>query len=144
MTEKRFNVFDVDGTIFFEDHKEGSYHIGEIGNVDVNCLNDIADRLNELAEENKDKKAMIEFLSTENTQIMNELKTRTQIQHQLEEENEQLKQENYELHKRLGDFEQFEEHIKERTSKTSVNDIIGLVKTDEPTNSVELKKELYK
>lgn len=54
MTEnKRFNVFDVDGTIFLEDHKEGSYHIGEIGNVDVNCLNDIADRLNELAEENE-------------------------------------------------------------------------------------------
>ena len=53
MTEnKRFNVFDVDGTIFLEDHKEGSYHIGEIGNVDVNCLNDIADRLNGLAEEN--------------------------------------------------------------------------------------------
>jgi hypothetical protein len=52
MTGKRFNVFDVDGTIFLEDHKEGSYHIGEIGNVDVNCLNDIADRLNELAEEN--------------------------------------------------------------------------------------------
>ena len=35
-------------------------------------------------------------------------------------ENEQLKKENYELHKRLGDFEQFEEHIKERTSKTFV------------------------
>ena len=48
MTEKQFNVFDVDGTIFLEDHKKGSYHIGEIGNVDVNCLNDIADRLNEL------------------------------------------------------------------------------------------------
>lgn len=56
MTEKRFNVFDVDGTIFLEDHKEGSYHIGEIGNVDVNCLNDIADRLNELAEENEELK----------------------------------------------------------------------------------------
>ena len=54
MTEnKRFNVFDVDGTIFLEDHKEGSYHIGEIGNVDVNCLNDIADRLNELSDENE-------------------------------------------------------------------------------------------
>lgn len=54
MTEnKRFNVFDVDGTIFLEDHKEGSYYIGEIGNVDVNCLNDIAGRLNELAEENR-------------------------------------------------------------------------------------------
>lgn len=54
MTEKRFNVFDIDGTIFLEDHKEGSYHIGEIGNVDVNCLNDIADRLNKLAEEKKE------------------------------------------------------------------------------------------
>ena len=63
---------------------------------------------------------------------------------ELAEENEQLKKENYELHKRLGDFEPFEEYMKERTSKTSVNDIIGLVKTDETTNSVELKKELYK
>ena len=55
---------------------------------------------------------------------------------------EKLKKENYELHKRLGDFERFEEHIKERTSKTSINDIIGLVKTDELTDIVELKKEL--
>lgn len=59
-------------------------------------------------------------------------------------ENEQLKKENYELHKRLGDFEAFERYMKERTSKTSLEDIIGIVKTDEPTNSVELKKELYK
>ena len=57
-------------------------------------------------------------------------------------ENEQLKKENYELHKRLGDFEPFEDHIKEITSKTSVNDTIGLVKTDEPTDIVELEKEL--
>ena len=28
--------------------------------------------------------------------------------------------------------------------KTTVNDIIGLVKTEERTDSVELKKELYK
>ena len=59
---------------------------------------------------------------------------------ELSDENEQLKKENYELHKRLGDFEPFEEHIKERTLKTSVNDIIGLVKTDEPTDIVELKR----
>ena len=26
---------------------------------------------------------------------------------------------------------------------TKLKDIIGLVKTDEPTNSVELKKEIY-
>ena len=50
------------------------------------------------------------------------------------DENEQLKKENYELHKRLGDFEPFEEHKKERTSKTSVNYIVGLVKTDESTD----------
>lgn len=59
---------------------------------------------------------------------------------ELSEENEQLKKENYELHKRLGDFEPFEEHIKEKTSKTSVNDIVGLIKTDEPTDIVELKR----
>jgi len=62
----------------------------------------------------------------------------------LYKENEQLKKENYELHKRLGDFEPFERYMKEITSKTSLEDIIGIVKTDEPTNSVELKKELYK
>ena len=56
-------------------------------------------------------------------------------------ENEQLKKENYELHKRLGDFEPFEEHMKERTSKTSVNYIVGLVKTDESTDIVELKRD---
>ena len=63
---------------------------------------------------------------------------------ELNDENEQLKKENYELHKRLGDFEPFERYMKEITSKTSLEDIIGIVKTDEPTNSVELKKELYK
>ena len=58
----------------------------------------------------------------------------------LNDENEQLKKENYELHKRLGDFEPFEEHMKERTSNTSVNYIVGLVKTDESTDIVELKR----
>ena len=58
----------------------------------------------------------------------------------LQDENEELKKENYELHKRLGDFEPFEDHIKEITSKTSVNDIIGLVKIDEPIDIVELKR----
>ena len=43
---------------------------------------------------------------------------------ELHNENEQLKKENYKLHKRLGDFEQFEEHIKERTSKTFVKECV--------------------
>ena len=89
---------------------------------------DVVDRLNEQHEQ-------IERLKG-NFRALDEVKC------ELAEENEQLKKENYELHKRLGDFEPFEEHIKERTSKTSVNDIIGLVKTDEPTDIVELEKEL--
>ena len=59
MTEKRFNVFDVDGTVFLEDHIEGSYHIGEKENVDIPCLNDIADRLNTYAEENEQLKQLV-------------------------------------------------------------------------------------
>lgn len=51
------------------------------------------DLLNELYRKNQDNEAMIEFLSIENTQIKDEVKTRTRIQHQLEEENEQLKKE---------------------------------------------------
>ena len=56
MTEKRYNVWDIDGTIFLEDHKEGSYHIGQAGNVDINCLNDIAKLLNDLSDENEQLK----------------------------------------------------------------------------------------
>ena len=60
----------------------------------VDSLNEFVEEYNHLKEENQDNKAMIEFLSTENTQMRNELKTRTQIQHQLKEENEQLKEQN--------------------------------------------------
>ena len=58
----------------------------------------------------------------------------------LYEENEKLKKENYKLHKRLGDFEQFEEHIKERTSKTFVKEcvyfdsVLGVCDIDESVN----------
>ena len=68
-TEKRYNVWDIDGTIFLEDHKEGSYHIGQVGNVDINCLNDIANRLNDLTDENEqlkaDKQSLIDFIKKE-------------------------------------------------------------------------------
>ena len=59
MTEKRYNVWDIDGTIFLEDHKEGSYHIGQVGNIDINCLNDIAKRLNDLTDENEQLKGEV-------------------------------------------------------------------------------------
>lgn len=85
MTEKRFTAQPE--TVSYKDNLTGEIYCPkyEMG------FYKLLDKLNELAEENQDNKAMIEFLSTENTQIMNELKTRTQIQHQLEEENEQLK-----------------------------------------------------
>ena len=98
MTEKRFNVFDVDGTIFLEDHKEGSYHIGEIGNVDVNCLNDIADRLNELHDENKE-------LKKENDQLKQQLKTKVIVNRQYEEL-QRVKKENEQLKKEVEDLKQ--------------------------------------
>lgn len=88
----------------------------------------------QLKEENQNHKAMIEFLDTENTQIMNELKTRTQIQHQLEEENEQLKNKVHSvIDKRINTLE---------------NDYNKAVKAGMPSNGVygeiELLKELKK
>ena len=97
MTGKRFTVIDhnewSEGDIIYYDDGE------EMGWMDV------CDKLNELHEKNQDNEAMIEFLSTENTQIWNELKTRTQIQHQLEKENEQLKKyiEEHSIDERLLD-----------------------------------------
>ena len=98
MTEnKRFNVFDVDGTIFLEDHKEGSYHIGEIGNVDVNCLNDIADRLNELSDENEQLRKENDMLSCELSVSANKEISRNCRIAELEEENKQYKSLFFEL-----------------------------------------------
>ena len=93
----------------------------------------------ELADENEQLKRSVQYWYAEYKRIVNNYVDKIK---EVEKENEQLKKENYELHKRLGDFEPFEDHIKERTSKTSVKDIIGLVKTDEPTDIIELEKEL--
>ena len=73
MTEKRFNVFDVDGIVFLEDHIEGSYHIGEKENVDIHCLNDIADRLNTYADENEQLKQTNQRLNDELQDCMGKL-----------------------------------------------------------------------
>ena len=130
MTTKRFvDYFDKDHNYIIQDlQNEDEYQVGF-----ANCDEDVfLELINQLSAENEQLKSSDTITDLE-TQIM-----------KLKKENEQLRKENYELHKRLGDFEPFEEYMKERTSKTSLEDIIGIVKTDEPTNSVELKKELYK
>jgi len=153
MTTKRFTIT---GERSISDHqKKRLYDLS-----DFDGMISVTERLNELYEKDRDgeecyRKLLEKYdkLKEENEQLRKEKEcdkqvfTKKQLHERLQQtrkENEQLKKENYELHKRLGDFEPFEEHIQERTSKTSVNDIIGLIKTDEPTNSVELKKELYK
>ena len=95
MTEKRYNVWDIDGTIFLEDHKEGSYHIGQAGNVDINCLNDIANRLNNLSEENEKLKNDCSNLIDDNTEYVAEI-------NQMHKENEQLKQINQEIYELIA------------------------------------------
>lgn len=45
---ERFNVFEADGTVFFGDLQDGSYYIGELGNVNVDSLRSIADLLNKM------------------------------------------------------------------------------------------------
>lgn len=84
MSEKRYNVWDIDGTIFLEDHKEGSYHIGQVENVDINCLNDIANRLNNLSEEN-------EQLQKKNDNLVHMIARVQYRADTIKDENEQLK-----------------------------------------------------
>ena len=139
MTEKRFvDYFDTDHNYIIQDlQNEDEYQVGF-----VNCDEDVFLKLvNELAEENEQLRKENDMLSCELSVSANKEISRNCRIAELEEENEQLKKENYELHKRLGEFEPFEEHMKERTSKTSVNYIVGLVKTDESTDIVELKRD---
>jgi len=131
MWEEEYYIFDSN-TISESDFEEKLEYQNYKAFEDSMMGDEVVNRLNEQHETIQRLKQNIdELLSVD-------------IEEKLLKENEQLKKENYELHKRLGDFEPFERHIKERTSKTSLKDIIGIVKTDEPTNSVELKKELYK
>ena len=116
MTEKRFKVHSM-----IQDME-----VGEI--IDLELCEDLIKKYGSLSD--------IHLLIEDNGNDM----TYQEVVDLLNE-NEQLKKENYELHKRLGDFEPFEEHMKERTSKTSVNYIVGLVKTDESTDIVELKRD---
>ena len=68
----------------------------------------------------------------------------------LHEENIKLKSENEMLRTTISRNEAYIDRLTHQSEwsnhsqKVSVEDIIGLVKTDEPTDSVELKKELYK
>ena len=63
MTEKRFNLWDIEGTAFIEDHKEGSYHIGKTEDVDIDSLRNITKRLNIYTEENEQLKEEIKDLN---------------------------------------------------------------------------------
>lgn len=107
MTEnKRFERIYADVDVFCRDHNaKGASQLIEREDYDR-----IVDLLNEQHEQ-------IERLKG-NFRALDEVKC------ELADENEQLKKENYKLHKRLGDFEQFEEHIKERTSKTFVKECV--------------------
>ena len=140
MIEKQFNVFDVDGTIFLEDHKKGSYHIGEIGNVDVNCLNDIADRLNGLTAKNKVLYKEIERLKRQNEDILYNNAKNMEL---LEKKNEELKADNNRLvnetakivaehQKKILDL--IDEKIEEYSPKHKLYN----------TNAIEVLKELKK
>ena len=68
----------------------------------------------------------------------------------LHEENTKLKSENEMLRTTISRTEAYVGRLTHKSKwsnhsqKVSVEDIIGLVKTDEPTDSVELKKEAYK
>ena len=137
-------MFCLEDNLFYEDNKRLGYSEDEKdGSIVSNNHKEVVNRLSELKELNIELKRENKTFRKENGHLKHRLaiSEKANFVTALEKENEQLKKENYELHKRLGDFKPFEEHIQERTSKTSVNDIIGLVKTDEPTNSVELKKE---
>ena len=87
-----------------------------------------------------------EVHSSSITDTKDEMEDLCLLLNELNDENKKLKKENYELHKRLGDFEQFEEHIKERTSKTFVkkcvyfNSVLGVCDIDE---SVDCPCENY-
>ena len=138
MTKKRFVYYEHKGADYILDTPNKSLDFIEMLG---DCLEaeEIVDLLNCLNDENGQLKRSVQYWYAEHKRIVNNYVDKIK---EVEKENEKLKKENYELHKRLGDFEPFEDHIKERTSKTSVNDIIGLVKTDEPTDIVELEKEL--
>ena len=108
MTEnKRFLIDDAGELIDLENHKFIDYG-------DECCK-----LLNELSDENEQLKRSVQYWYAEHKRIVNNYVDKIK---EVEKENEQLKKENYELHKRLGDFEPFEDHIKEITSKTSVKE----------------------
>ena len=85
MTEnKQFKLSKPYGIRYIESVKSCSTYISD--NDKFLSYGELVDLLNELDTMNK-------FLGTENNQIYDELKTRTSLQHQLEEENQKLRNE---------------------------------------------------
>lgn len=94
--EKRFNLWDIEGTTFIEDHKEGSYHIGKTEDVDINSLRNITKRLNIYADEN-------EQLKQSNTYLQGQLEDYSNV----EINNVELRDENEQLKKELSEYKDF-------------------------------------
>lgn len=107
MTEnKRFNLWDIEGTAFIEDHKEGSYHIGKTEDVDIDSLRDITKRLNIYAEENEQLKRQIG-----NLEHTKDFCADVCVDcERLEKENEELKFKNKQFKKQLKIYEKFLEY----------------------------------
>ena len=129
MSDKRFTMCfeqnDINGwtmsIVDWQTKEPFNYTTYEVHSSSINDtkdeMEDLCLLLNELNDENKKLKIFLKAVNEELDLANRDYDT-------LEEENEQLKKENYKLHKRLGDFEQFEEHIKERTSKTFVKECV--------------------
>jgi hypothetical protein len=73
--ERNYNVIEVDGTIFLENHREGSYPIGEIGFVEpmefVSMHQGITIRnlLNKNWEQFNEQKCWIQRLTKQNKEL---------------------------------------------------------------------------
>ena len=143
MTEKRFRAqehclrssygIEAENWLVTNDNHSVVLNDKAEAHMVANMSNDVIDKLNELAEENQDHKAMIEFLSTENIQIMDAVKTRTQIQHQLEEENEQLKSSDTitDLETEIMKLKQENEQLKQQIKDLRINVLDSIHEADE-------------
>jgi hypothetical protein len=137
MTEKRFKQLTGKGfTYAFIDTE--NLDMSYLCDNEIDCKN-IVELLNELHEEKEQYKALLQDMGVilSDTDIIN---IRQQISDKIIVpliEDMGCPVESVDV------SDGFNVKLKDR-KKVEAEDIIGIVKTDEPTNSVDLKKELYK